>query len=406
MKLTDLIAKESQRTKQEIKPPEPIPARTFKKERAWLDASEQIKPKDQNRPKVDFSSKEYFAEISTLETKGLEVQHEDLIEQLKPEAINEPKVQNIPKVSSGQVPRQRAAQELISKYGENFHTGFTRVPNEIFLRLISGELSKVETQVLLTIVRLTIGFNKKSAPISIGIISKLTKLPSSKISHSLNTLQELNLVSRQSGNASAPNTLTMIFSEASKIEETKITNEPQVQNIPGALNEPGSLGTNSALDLRHKKYLHNIQETNKHSLAETSVVFDEYFSKLASAKAKKERDALKLLQNQFSGDDIQRAFDYVQKFGDLAKGQSCHSPFSYLSHAMPEVLKKARPKAAQGTQEILATTSVQADELDAEIDERFKSLSDFQDRLARFDGDHQKAKAMWSIEEFKKLQGC
>ena len=61
--------------------------------------------------------------------------------------------------------------------------------------MVAGEISRAENQVVLSIARLTFGFQKEEAPISIGLLGQLTGLPRRSISRCLASLQDKNVVS-------------------------------------------------------------------------------------------------------------------------------------------------------------------------------------------------------------------
>jgi len=67
--------------------------------------------------------------------------------------------------------------------------GYTRVANEILDNIAKVNLSAYETRILWAIIRLTYGWNKKSARISLGRLAKATNLPRKKIHPVLKKLE-------------------------------------------------------------------------------------------------------------------------------------------------------------------------------------------------------------------------
>jgi len=75
---------------------------------------------------------------------------------------------------------------------------------------------------------------------------------------------------------------------------------------------------------------------------EEPIFIQNYFSVLPQAKLKKEREAFLSLKMNYSEGDIEACFSYLQAHGELKTGTPCHSPLSYLSMAINDVLKKIR----------------------------------------------------------------
>ncbi len=73
---------------------------------------------------------------------------------------------------------------------------FTSFPNDRLEALMSASaITRAESQVILSIVRLTFGFQKEEAPISIAWLGHLTGLPRRSVSRCLASLQGKNVVS-------------------------------------------------------------------------------------------------------------------------------------------------------------------------------------------------------------------
>ncbi len=67
--------------------------------------------------------------------------------------------------------------------------GYTKVANEILENIVKINLSAYENRILWSIIRLTYGWNKKSARISLTTLSNLTNLPTKKVSVLLKKLE-------------------------------------------------------------------------------------------------------------------------------------------------------------------------------------------------------------------------
>lgn len=226
---------------------------------------------------------------------------------------------------------QHAAIENFNIHHPNMSKGFTRVPNSILQTLISGDLSKNELQILSVVLRMTIGFNRESAPISLGVIQNLTGIQSSRISAALNTLSEKNLIKRKSGSINSPNLLSIVYSD----EQSKIAIAPRAENAPKVEfeskveNAPKTLGEKSTLDLTcetHLQYIYNIQIEN---LSQSS----NFLKELVAPMMKKERErVLKLIEElkNESLDDIQLVLENVYSKKIDTFGAPIKSEIGYL----------------------------------------------------------------------------
>lgn len=233
---------------------------------------------------------------------------------------------------------QHAAIENFNIHHPNMSKGFTRVPNSILQTLMSGDLSKNELQILSVVLRMTIGFNRESAPISLGVIQNLTGIQSSRISAALNTLSEKNLIKRKSGSINSPNLLSIVYSD----EQSKIAIAPRAENAPKVEfeskveNTPKTLGAFRTLDLTcetHLQYINNIQIEN---LSQSS----NFLKELVAPMMKKERErVLKLIEElkNESLDDIQLVFENVfsnkiDTFGAPIKSEIGYLETCFVKH--------------------------------------------------------------------------
>lgn len=247
---------------------------------------------------------------------------------------------------------QHAAIENFNIHHPNMNKGFTRVPNSILQILMSGELSKNELQILSVVLRMTIGFNRESAPISLGVIQNLTGIQTSRISTALNTLIEKNLIKRKSGTINSPNLLSIVYSD----EQSKIAISPRVENTPKVVfdskveNPPQTLGEKSTLDLTCEKHLQYINNIHIETLSQGSV----FLKDLIAPMMKKERErVLKLvdeLKNE-SIEDIQLVFENVfnkklDTFGAPIKSEIGYLETCFIKHRdwLKSQLKEKRDK--------------------------------------------------------------
>ena len=274
-------------------------------------------PQDKNEPKVSISPTDNA--VSPAEIK-------DRTPNSK--RINEYNL----KSDNQHLPYQHAAVDDINVHFANLMKGFTRVPNSILQVLISGELSKHELQTLAVILRLTIGFNREEAPISLGVIHNLTGIQTSRISAALNVLIEKNLIKRKSGTINSPNILSLIYSDdLSKVtlNPTKANISPKVRVSPKVEKSPETSGDKITEDLRSESHLQYINNKQKDSLS-LSLEFKNNF---ILPLMKKDRERLFKLIDELKGvnaNDIELVFEDVFLNKKDILGKSINSELGYL----------------------------------------------------------------------------
>lgn len=74
--------------------------------------------------------------------------------------------------------------------------GYVRIANELYDALLSTDLTKLELKVILFIMRITYGWNKKEVDISSGEISRGTGLDSGNIRKTLTSLEDKKIITR------------------------------------------------------------------------------------------------------------------------------------------------------------------------------------------------------------------
>lgn len=353
----------------------------------------ELMPETQGKPKVQNTPKELFNPKANNEPEVL-FEPKDKIEpnvQINPKVFNEPKILKAPKVifkpnaenkpqeknasevkpneyTEGeflQKPHQHASVQILQSHAPDLDQGFTRVPNQFLSTLYRGDLSKNETQVLGSILRLTIGFNRTVAPISLGVLKSMTGLQTSKIADALNRLISLGLITRKSGDINSPNLLGVNLNENSKIEfdspssrgsrgkATQGGEEPHVQNTPQVINAPEveiipkTLGANPTLDLRCKmdlQYRYNRKIDNLSLPKE----FEMRLSLLTENQAEREKIGFQKLVTQFpeEGHEIVQALIFLSSTGKDLSGSPLRSPMGLLLTNYPQVRDYLRERSA------------------------------------------------------------
>lgn len=81
--------------------------------------------------------------------------------------------------------------------------GYTRIANELLEQVMAAPLTLREMRVVMAVIRLTYGWNRKQARVTGGLLGKLTGLPSTKASQALAALVAKNVVLRHGGSRSA-----------------------------------------------------------------------------------------------------------------------------------------------------------------------------------------------------------
>lgn len=86
--------------------------------------------------------------------------------------------------------------------GPQLEDGYTQVANELLEDVMAAPLTLREMRVVLAVIRLTYGWNRKQARVTGGILAKLTGMPDTKASKTLATLVAKNVIIRHGGSRS------------------------------------------------------------------------------------------------------------------------------------------------------------------------------------------------------------
>ncbi len=81
--------------------------------------------------------------------------------------------------------------------------GYTRIANELLEQVMSAPLTLREMRVVMAVIRLTYGWNRKQARVTGGLLAKLTGLPATKASQALSALVAKRVIIRHGGSRSA-----------------------------------------------------------------------------------------------------------------------------------------------------------------------------------------------------------
>lgn len=220
------------------------------------------------------------------------------------------------------------------------------IPHEIFEFCQKAIKSKNELIVFNCLLRFTLGFHRDTCEAGYSFISEWSGLKDKQnIAKALKRLINSGLVQKIGEHDSR--TLKGAIYQIPLVSEylkNKVRGQlPVVDSTSGknnqSLNQPllsGQDDHSSVVDSTTKK--ENSKKDKENSLSKSKV--ENYLESLPVVKSKKEREAFLSLKKNYSEGDIEACFLHLQAHGELKTGEPCHSPLSYLSLAMNDVLKK------------------------------------------------------------------
>ncbi|MFZ3228993.1 MAG: replication protein [Pseudobdellovibrio sp.] len=219
-------------------------------------------------------------------------------------------------------------EEKYSNAAKNLAKGFTRTPNEILFKIMSGDVEPREIRVLLAILRLSNGFGKMWVSVSANYLVDLTKIPSNHIFKCIKGLIEKGLI------------------------EKKVTSE----NGRSSSNQYRVLfdGKNSFLDYTQ-------EETGFIQKIET------YLSSIL-VKAQREiekKSVRELIDSGISQEEIHEAISIIRERGMPGTNSIPNNPAAYLSKAGSRIfddLRKRNNKNSQSYQSSQQAVSEQISE--------------------------------------------
>ena len=264
---------------------------------------------------------------------------------------------NLPQGINCTYPSQQALkEEKAAKAMEALRTGFTRLPNEILMQIVNGNLSKAEIKIILLIARYTISFEgRKTASLSKADIERYTGLQGKTILGTISDLEAKKLIVKIKGDQYTANQLGLIYdtdlikqkkTDANQEEAEKVP-EDKKSTSPSDLKSTHPSGENGTHPADTKSTHFKVFSSNdilKDSLSKMQI-FENYFSQIrAPKKAQKERECFfELLKRN---PDISEAewiecFWIVSKDCD-AKGNKIKAPMMWLSQGFDNYLARAR----------------------------------------------------------------
>ena len=263
------------------------------------------------------------------------------------------------------VTEQDSSVALESRAVEGLEKGYTRIPNPVLMRLVTGDFTRNEIKVALIIARFTISFRREFAPLSKKVLERQTGLRGAAILDAVSGLVKKGLIQKQQGNQYRPNMLGLILPEAwegpdrptkkesekdkgntdskdtRRLETAKIAAHPVAENPPHPQVTTSTQGEvpNSTPFKDINKY------KNNNSFSELPKILQDYFQNLKPLKKREsEWKALQELRQDYQAQDIVDCFALLKgrgvRTGPSGEFQICHSPMAYLSKAMNGVLQE------------------------------------------------------------------
>lgn len=194
---------------------------------------------------------------------------------------------------------QDSSQLLLGATNDKIRNGFTRIPNDLLLDIVEGKFSKSEVQVLLTIARYTISFNKKVAPISRRFLEAKTNLQGRSIIEALKKLEQKGCLIKIKGGVMSPNQLGLnVDLDAFKPANKKVETGRGDSNV--------------------ETYLQSVTPERRNAA---------------------EKGDYESLLRSYSASQVEQAFLFISSNGD-EKGQDVKLKMAYLSKAMPDIVDK------------------------------------------------------------------
>lgn len=295
-----------------------------------------------------------------------------------------------------EVSPQAAATALTTE--EKLSGGFSMMPNALIMAFISGEIDKSEFQILCLIVRLSIGYQKEFAELSLNQIAKLTGFQTTRISTLLKTLAEKEAIVRISGDSKKPNKLSLSNKYKSNIiNSPNVKKERYIEKEGETLHQNFTSGVTSKNDVTlniYNKY-NNINTLSQSNInledssfseieQESASVVGNFYSKLGERNPPSRRmdtakqDYRDLIKAGYTKQDIQNAIDWLlDKYPDT-------KDFSRVSFYINQAVSETRKvEIANQNQENLKLKQLELEEeiknqeVEAQkLDDKFNSLTD------------------------------
>lgn len=197
------------------------------------------------------------------------------------------------------------------KYSEAIQSlsrGYTRLPNEVLVKVMNGDIGQREIRILMAILRLSAGFGKTWVSVSGEYLNELTSIPLNHLYKSIKVLVEKGLIEK-------------------KVQPDQKTKRSA--NIYRILFD----GKNSYLDY----------SSEEDGLSEKTVKYLD--SILVKAQKEIERKAIyELTRNGLSQNEILEGIEILLSRGLPNSGEKVNSPAAYLSKSGSRIFEEIRKR--------------------------------------------------------------
>ncbi|MBY0471375.1 replication protein [bacterium] len=314
---------------------------------------------------------------------------------------NPTEVKDTTKVGSA-IPSRRATEQdssvvLEARAVDGLEKGYTRLPNNVLMRMASSDFTRNEMKLALLIARFTISFQRRTAPLSKTVLERRSRLRGPAVLEALAGLVRKGLITKQQGDQNRPNVLGLVLpenwdeltktprdldTENSVKKQSQVRNETQVtkattvtEPTPVASHTPAEVVKPTGAEVGNPTYIKDIEiYSKKNSLSSLPEKLREYFNELKPAKKREsEWKAFRELSGEYPLEDIAECFTVVSAkgVGGIDGAERCHSPMAFLTKAIGEVLQEVeRTRVKVHERELREQRELQAKRLGLETEAR------------------------------------
>ena len=270
------------------------------------------------------------------QNSGSELTAESVATQIEASLRSTTVVDSVPKTDT--VQNAQCTQETVS-VRDTVKANFTQVPNWI-LRTYGLFTDPTDFMVYLHLFTFSYGFNKNRASMSQTQLMSFTSCSKNCIKRSLDRLEKQGLIEQwedfEHGRVSRVWKVNLPKDpKGTKKTESK-SNTVQIKQSPEQTDSVSKIDTPTVSNLDTTQYIKQINL--KHTLPES---LNNYFENLKPERKRvQEARAFEELLREFSTEQIESAFLFIQKHGIGEHKEKPHSPMAYLGVAMGSVLSK------------------------------------------------------------------
>ncbi|MEW6058127.1 MAG: hypothetical protein AB1540_16090 [Bdellovibrionota bacterium] len=236
-------------------------------------------------------------------------------------------------------------------------SNFAAVPNGL-LRMPELFDTPLDFMVYLHLFSYSFGFGKNTCDMGIAQLMKFTGSARNSVRSALERLQEQKWIKLlqdfECGGIARKWRIYTPFEKELCDEQTFFSSEESinkgsksnpVKNKRGSNDEVIGSNLNPVTGVEFDPYKYNNKNNSKKTLSLDSEPIEKYLVSIQpEQKRESEKRHFQNLQNEIPTTEIEKAFLHLQQHGDLKSGERIHSPMSYLSVAIKDVLASAVEK--------------------------------------------------------------